>query len=213
MVLIFDMDGVIVDNYAWHLDAFIEFGKRHGLEITKEEFGKYFGSTNHVIMHSLFSKKLTKEETDALADEKESIYRQLYRPFIKPVEGLPEFLKYASNLGIAIALATSAPSANVKFTLESIGLEKYFRLITDSSMIKHGKPDPEIYMLTAAKLEVNPSECMVFEDSVPGILSAQNAGMRVIGVATTHKPEELFMYVNEIIMNFEAAEELFLKNS
>jgi beta-phosphoglucomutase-like phosphatase (HAD superfamily) len=58
---------------------------------------------------------------------------------------------------------------------------------------------------------VKPSECIVFEDSVPGIISAKTAGMRVIGVATTHKSEELLMYVNEIIMNFEAADKLMEK--
>lgn len=208
MVLIFDMDGVIADNYKWHLAAFVEFGKRHGLNITTEEFGKHFGSTNHVIMNSLFNKELSEEEIDALADEKETIYRELYRPFIKPVEGLPAFLEYASSHGIAIALATSAPSANVTFTLEATGLKKYFGVITDSSMVKHGKPDPEIYLLTAMKLGAKPTDCIVFEDSVPGIMAAKNAGMRVIGVATTHKSDELLIYVNEIIMNFEAAAKL-----
>lgn len=212
MVLIFDMDGVIADNYKWHLAAFVEFGNRHGLNITREEFGQHFGSTNHVIMNSLFSKKLSEEEIVELADEKETIYRELYRPFINPVEGLPAFLEYASNHGIAIALATSAPSENVTFTLEATGLKKYFGVITDSSMVKHGKPDPEIYLLTATKLGVKPSECIVFEDSVPGIMAAKNAGMRVIGVATTHKSSELLMYVNEIILNFEAAAELIAES-
>jgi beta-phosphoglucomutase len=211
MVFIFDMDGVIVDNAAWHLDAFVEFGKRHGLNIKKQEFSRYFGSTNHLIMNSLFNNKLTEEEIVALADEKEIIYRDLYRPYIKPVNGLPAFLKYAVNKGITIALASSAPSENVKFTLEATGLEKYFSIITDSSMVKHGKPDPEIYLLSAARLGVKPSDCVVFEDSVAGIISAQKAGMRVIGVATTHKPDELLMYVKEIIMNFEAAEDIISK--
>jgi beta-phosphoglucomutase-like phosphatase (HAD superfamily) len=75
-------------------------------------------------------------------------------------------------------------------------------------MVKHGKPDPEIYLLTAEKLGVKPCDCIVFEDSIAGIQSALSAGMRVIGVATTHKSEELLTYVNEIIMNFEAANRL-----
>jgi len=211
MVFIFDMDGVIVDNAEWHLDAFVEFGKRHGLNITKQEFSRYFGSTNHLIMNALFNNKLTEEEIVALADEKEIIYRDLYRPFIRPVNGLPAFLEYATNKGITIALASSAPSANVKFTLEATGLDRYFSMVTDSSMVKNGKPDPEIYLLSAARLGVKPTDCIVFEDSVAGIISAQKAGMRVIGVATTHKSDELLMYVKEIIMNFEAAEDIISK--
>lgn len=208
MVFIFDMDGVIVDNAAWHLEAFAEFGKRHGLVKTKEEYTKYFGNTNQTIMNSLFNTQLSPDKLVALAEEKETIYRELYRPFIKPVEGLPAFLEYAFNQGIPIALATSAPPDNVDFTLESTGLKKYFSFITDASMVKHGKPDPEIYLLSAAKLGVQPSDCVVFEDSIAGIQSAKNAGMRVIGIATTHKSEELLTYVTEIIMNFEAADTL-----
>ena len=205
MVLIFDMDGVIVDNHKWHLEAWIEFGRRHGLKTTPEEFSASFGSTNHLIMNSLFDGKITEEDILAFGREKEALFRALYRPFIKPVDGLPAFLQYAREKGIPIALATSAPAENVKFTLEATGLEGYFDLITDSSMVSRGKPDPQVYLLTAAKLGVSPSDCIVFEDSVPGIQSATKAGMRVIGVATTHKSAELLMYVTEIIMNFGAA--------
>ena len=211
MVFIFDMDGVIVDNALWHLEAFAEFGKRHRLVQTKEDYTKYFGNTNQTIMNSLFNTQLPSDKLTAFANEKETIYREMYRPFIKPVEGLPAFLEYASASGIPIALATSAPHENVSFTLEATGLLKYFSIISDASMVKLGKPDPEIYLLTAAKLGVQPSECIVFEDSIAGIQSALSAGMRVIGVATTHKSEELILYVNEIIMNFDASDQLIQK--
>ncbi len=206
IALIFDMDGVLVDNHSWHFEAFAEFGKRHGLDIRKEEFSKHFGSTNHVIMSSLFNNTISEAQIAAYGKEKESIYREMYRPFIKPVGGLAAFLKSVSGKGIPIALATSAPHENVKFTLEATGLSNYFGVKTDSSMVTLGKPDPQVYVVTAEKLGVQPADCVVFEDSIPGILSAKNAGMHVIGVATTHKPVELLLYVNEIIMNFDTAE-------
>ncbi len=208
MVLIFDMDGVIVDNHQWHFEAWVDFGRRHNITITKEDFSRHFGSTNQQVMKSLFGDAISGNEIAILSDEKESIYRELYLPHIHPVHGLPEFLKFASGKKVPVALATSAPYENVKFTLEATGLHKYFDVITDSSMVSRGKPDPEVYLTTAAKLGVKPADCIVFEDSVPGILSATHAGMRVIGVATTHKPDELLMYINEIIMNFDAAEKL-----
>ncbi len=210
MVLIFDMDGVVVDNSEWHLKAFAEFGKRHGLNITKQGYSKHFGTTNHMIMNSLFNRQLTNGEIDLLANEKEKIYRDMYVPFIKPAAGLPAFLEYAHNHNIPVALATSAPPENVDFTLNATGLKKYFSILTDSSMVKHGKPDPEIYLLTAAKLGVKPSDCIVFEDSMAGIKSALDAGMRVIGVATTHKPDELLVYVKDVILNFENADKLLV---
>jgi len=206
MVLIFDMDGVIVDNHQWHYEAWVEFGRRHGITITLEDFNRCFGSTNQLVMKTLFGETISENEIRIFADEKETIYREIYLPHIHPVKGLTEFLKFAHDRKIPVAMATSAPYENVKFTLEATGLKKYFDVITDSSMVSHGKPDPEVYLITATKLGVQPADCIVFEDSVPGILSATNAGMRVVGVATTHKPDELIMYVKEIIMNFDAAE-------
>jgi beta-phosphoglucomutase len=208
MVLIFDMDGVIVDNHQWHFEAYIEFGKRHNLKITKEEFGNYFGTSNHFIMKSIFGESITEEDIITFGEEKESIYREMYKPFIRPLQGLPEFLHYASKHNIPVALATAAPAENVKFTLRETGLESNFNVITDASMVSRGKPDPQVYLITAAKLGVQPADCIVFEDSIPGIMAAQNAGMQVIGVSTTHNPEELLKYVDEIIMNFEGAERI-----
>ena len=205
MVLIFDMDGVLVNNHLWHFRAWAEFGRRHGIDITEKEFTKYFGSTNQLVLTSLFGPGITNEEIISMGNEKEAIYREIYRPFIKAVDGLPTFLQSVSDKGIPIALATSAPSENVKFTLEAIGVEKYFNTITDSSMISRGKPDPQVYQITAEKLGVPPAECIVFEDSVPGIQAALNAGMQVIGVATTNDSTELLKYVTKIIKNFEAS--------
>ncbi len=208
MVLIFDMDGVIVDNHQWHFKAYVEFGKRHKLNVSREQFMTYFGLTNRVIMKSMFGDDISEQDIIAFGREKESIYREIYLPFIKPVEGLPEFLQFVSKRRIPLAMATAAPSENVKFTLQATGLEHYFSTITDSSMVSRGKPDPQVYLITAQKLGVQPSECIVFEDSIPGIQAATNAGMQVIGVATTHSADELRGYVNLIIMNFENAEKL-----
>ena len=205
------MDGVLVDNHIWHFEAWREFGRKHGLNITGEEFAKYFGSTNKQVIVSLFGNLLSDGEISAFGNQKEEIYRKMYRPFIKAVDGLLGFLQYVAGQGIPIALATSAPPENVEFTLQATGLKKYFGVITDSSMVSRGKPDPQVYLVTANKLGVHPAECIVFEDSFAGIKSALNAGMRVIAVATTHKSNELLMYSNEIIMNFEASKEVGLE--
>jgi len=208
MVLIFDMDGVIVDNHQWHFKAWVEFGKRHWLRITRTEFDKHVGTTNASILNALFSDKLNSKQVNVLSKEKENIYREIYAPHIQPVSGLPEFLQYASDSGIPIALATSAIAENVDFTLDATGLRKYFAHITDASMVKKGKPDPEIYLKTAKKLDVNPAECIVFEDSIAGIIAAQKAGMFAVGLATSFKASDLLNYVNKIIENFEGADKL-----
>lgn len=210
MALIFDMDGVLVDNHQWHYKAWSEFGFRHGVEITQQDFERYFGSTNQTVLQALFGSELTKTQIKEYSSEKEAIYRELYAPHIQEVKGLRTFLERVRESGLRIALATSAPAENVEFTLRMIGLSDFFSTITDSSKVKNGKPDPEVYLCTAATLGVQPGKCVVFEDSIPGIKSAKSAGMKIIGVATTHKAEDLVKHVNRIIMNFETAWEVIL---
>ena len=207
MVFIFDMDGVIVDNHQFHFDAFVEFGKKHNINLTREGFNPNFGKTNSEIMKAIFGSHINEAEIKALADEKEQLYRDIYKPHIKPAKGLTEFLENAVSRGIPVAMATSAPTENVVYTLAETGLGKYFDMITDSSMVTRGKPDPEVYLKTAERLGVQPSECTVFEDSFAGIEAAKAAGMRVIGLATTHSKAELSGHVKDIFLNFEEISE------
>jgi beta-phosphoglucomutase len=101
------------------------------------------------------------------------------------------FLGNLQESGIIIAMATSAPTENVDFVLDHTGIRKYFRSIIDASMIGVGKPSPEIYLKAAEVLQLPVEACLVFEDSFHGIESARRAGMKVVGVATTHPSEKL----------------------
>ena len=142
-------------------------------------------------MTFVFGPKITEEEIRQYANEKEKMYEVLYRDFIKPVNGLVGFLDLLHSKNIPIAVATSAPPQNVKFVLTAIDVKKYFNIIVDDTEVKKGKPDPEIYLTTAKKLNINPSNCIVFEDSLSGVKSALNAGMKVVAITTTHTKEEL----------------------
>jgi len=90
-----------------------------------------------------------------------------------------------------MAIATSGIQVNIDFLFEHIPIRSYFDVIVNSAHISKGKPDPEIYIKTAELLKVSPAECLVFEDAVVGIQSAKAAGMKVVGVLTTHKAGEL----------------------
>jgi beta-phosphoglucomutase len=100
------------------------------------------------------------------------------------------------------AIATSAPRANVDFTLEKTGTAKYFQVILDESFVSKGKPDPEIYLKTAAALKFTPGNCVVFEDSLSGVKAGKAAGCKVVGVTTTHSRQEL-AETDLVIDNFE----------
>jgi HAD superfamily hydrolase (TIGR01509 family) len=133
---------------------------------------------------------LDDETTRRYADEKEALFRELYTD-VRPLDGLIAFLDKLLDLEIPRAIATSAPRANVDFTLAATGMEKYFPTILDDSFVSRGKPDPEIYLKSAAALEIEPGRCVVLEDSLSGVLAGNRAGCKVVGITTTHTRSEL----------------------
>jgi beta-phosphoglucomutase len=191
IAVIFDMDGVIVNNDVYHFRAWGELCKNYGLDVSPEEVRSWFGNTNHMILRNLFGDSISEEKMIIMGNEKEILYREIYKPHIKALPGLDNFLRELEENDILIAIATSAPTVNVDFVLEHTGIRSCFNQIIDASMIKEGKPSPEIYLKSSEVLNLPVSKCLVFEDSFHGIESARRAGMKVIGVATTHEAVEL----------------------
>jgi len=190
--ILFDMDGVVVDNLPYHVDAWLLFCEKKGIPLTRETFYKELNGMNSKdTFEWFFKRQMTREEVHPLEEEKELIYREFYAPFRKPLEGLVKFLKEIRSSGIKVALATSAGQGNIDFTIDGIGLRDQFDVIVGGAEVTKGKPDPEIYLLAAQKLGVNPANCWVIEDSLQGIKSGQSAGCKVVGITTSHTKEEL----------------------
>ena len=191
IAFIFDMDGVIIDSNPFHKISLKQFCKKYGHDLNEEQLrAKIYGRTNKDWIPNVFG-DLDEKKMRQYADEKEALFRELYKNDIKPLEGIVDFLKQLDQLKIARAIATSAPRANVDFTLSKTGTEKYFPVILDESFVSRGKPDPEIYLKTAAALKFAPGQCIVFEDSLSGVKAGKSAGCKVVGITTTHSREEL----------------------
>ncbi len=189
--VIFDMDGVIIDSNPFHKISLRQFCAQHGYHLSDEELlNKIYGRTNNDWIRNLFG-DLPKERILELGEEKEALFRELYKNEIKPLAGLESFLKLLEARKITKAIGTSAPRSNVDFCLAATRLEKYFETILDQSDVEHGKPNPEIYLKVANRIGFAPKQCIVFEDSLSGVEAAQRAGSKVVGVTTTHSREEL----------------------
>lgn len=190
--VIFDMDGTMVDNTGFHKKAWIEFCKRHGIELAEEDYHmRISGKRNDAIFEILFGKKIEDAEYTKLDEEKEAIYRELYLPNLKQVPGLKKLLNNLKKAGIKTGIATTSPYKNRLMVLEALELNEFFAVIVGGEDTKHGKPHPEIYLKVAEKLGVDPVECLAFEDTPSGVKSAKSAGMVVVGVLTAHTQEEL----------------------
>lgn len=189
--VIFDMDGVIIDSNPFHKISLRQFCEKYGYQLSDQELiDKIYGRTNKEWIPNLFG-TLSHQELVRYEEEKEGMFRELYKNDIKALTGLPEFLINLKNKYIPVAIGTSAPRSNVDYVLSHTGLREYFTTILDESDVEHGKPNPEIYLKVAARLGYEPSRCIVFEDSLSGVESAQRAGAKVVGVATTHSFDEL----------------------
>jgi beta-phosphoglucomutase family hydrolase len=189
---IFDLDGTLIDNNSYHLQSWLQYLKDMNREMSEEEYkARVNGRTNKDVIEYIYQRQMDDEEAMKYAQEKEAIYRKLYAPHIKPVEGLLELLEKLRSLSIPMAIATSGIQVNIDFLFEHIPIRSYFDVIVNSAHITKGKPDPEIYIKTAELLKVSPADCLVFEDAIVGINSAKAAGMKVVGVLTTHTAAEL----------------------
>lgn len=191
--VIFDMDGVLVNNMSVHFEAFAAMAERYNL--TAEEgvdFTHLNGRGNDDIIGALFPPHIIAEKgVEALAAEKEALYREIYAPKIAPVAGLRELLAEIRNAGLRCAVGSSGPRVNVDFVLDKCAIEPYFDVRISGDMVTRCKPDPEIFLTAASRLGIAPEDCLVFEDAKAGIAAAKAAGMKVIALTTTHTREQL----------------------
>ena len=184
--LLFDMDGVLVNNLDIHRQAFAEFFRRYGVERTFDELNRHFGRGNDDIMGDLMPREIVERVgIRELGNQKEAIYREIYAPIITPQAGLVDFLAKSNEHGLLCAVGSSGFKANVDFVLDKCDIRQYFQATVAGDEVTRCKPDPEIYLTAAKHLGIEAKECIVFEDAEAGIEAGKRAGMNVIALATT----------------------------
>ncbi len=184
---LFDMDGTLVDNTPHHIRAFEIFCDRYGVKDWREKLAGVYGMGNDDIMRKIMPAAVIREKgMQALGEEKEAIYREIYAPVIRPLEGLVELLARLREAGIRCAVGSSGCKANVDFVLDKCGIAGAFEACISGDMVARCKPDPDIYLQAAAALQADPADCLIFEDARAGIEAARRAGAgRIVALATT----------------------------
>ncbi|MEG1554146.1 MAG: HAD family phosphatase [Rikenellaceae bacterium] len=188
--VVFDMDGVLVDNTEIHIDAFVIYCKRYGMDMKREMLRPFFGMGNDDIFPAIFNKKFTPSEIAVMAEEKELIYRDIFASKIKPQNGLIKILEDLKAKGIKMAVGSSAMRKNVDFVLDKCGIGGYFDAISCGDMISKAKPDPEVFVLAASLLGVKTTDCVVIEDAFAGVKAARAIGSRVVVLTTTYPRDQ-----------------------
>ena len=201
IAVIFDMDGVICHTNPYHSLAFREFFSLRNLSPTDEEFAQHmFGKSNSYILSHFFNRTVEGKELLELEQEKEGLFRKIYEPHIDPIKGIIAFMDDLKANGVKLGVATSAPYANLELILSKVNIRNKLGSILASEDVKKHKPDPEVYLASAKNLGLSPAQCVVFEDSFSGVSAGLSAGMKVVGVLTSHTKEELppcSFYIND----------------
>ncbi len=186
------MDGVICHTNPFHSQAFDAFFAKRGMQASQEEYANHmYGKPNSYIFSHFLQKEISAEELSELENEKEGLFREIYADQVMAVPGYMEFLAALKSEGFKTGVGTSAPRANMDLILDSLGIRSNMESLMASEDVSSHKPAPEVYLKSASKLSTEPKNCVVFEDSFSGVSAAINAGMKVVGVLTSHTQEEL----------------------
>ncbi len=211
--IIFDFNGTLFFDSHMHYEAWRIFSKKlRGYEFTDKEMReKMFGRTNADIIEYAIRKKPTSEMVEKLAKEKEGWYRQMCldnpETFIL-APGAEKFLDYLKENNIPMTIATMSEWDNVEFYIKEFNLARWFDLekIVYSNGKIPGKPAPDIYKIAANNIGLNPKDCIVVEDAISGINSANAAGIgKIIAIASVESDElyKSIPCINQIIHNFD----------
>lgn len=192
--IIFDMDGTLIDNMMIHHRAWQIRLAQDGHQFSLQDVIEKCHGKNIEILERLFGNDYTLAQRQQLSNEKEEIYRDLIKTELVPLPGLMEVLSYGYENEIPMGIGTAAQYKNVDITLDTLNIRNYFSAIVADTDVTLGKPNPEVFLKVADMLGIDYENALVFEDSPVGALTAQNAGMKVIIMTTTHKAHEFENY-------------------
>ncbi|MDR1613790.1 MAG: HAD family phosphatase [Planctomycetota bacterium] len=195
---VFDLDGVLVDSTPLHFRAWRRAAAERGRELDFGRFRATLGTGNGDTFRSVFGDGWSDRDIAAITGEKERFYRdELARGFV-PVPGASELVAALAGAGWRLAVATSAPTENVRLALGLLPNGELLDARVDASMVARCKPDPEVFLRAAALLDSPPASCVVIEDGIAGLTGARRAGMATLALATTMSRGELLPFADRV---------------
>ena len=187
--VIFDNDGVLVDTEGLSRKSWIIFFKKYNLGLRYFDIKGTIGVTTKERIKFINKKYKRNFDANKQSNEKEQIHKKISKNRIKVFSGIKKLIKDLKYNHIKIAVASSGTKSKIRFNLG--GFLKKFNAIVSCEDITRGKPSPKIFLKAAKKLHLKPSECIVIEDAIKGVVAAKKAGMKCIAVTNTFSRNEL----------------------
>jgi beta-phosphoglucomutase len=183
--VIFDMDGVLVDSYQAHFESWRVMARRYSLDLTEPEFRRTFGRTSREIIRQLWGDRFDDKEIAEFDAGKEQAYREILERNFPEMPGSGELIGKLHAAGFKLAIGSSGPPENIALVQRKLTNGELITVTVTGKEVKHGKPDPEVFLIAASKLNMPPERCAVIEDAPVGIEAARRAGMIAIGLTGT----------------------------
>jgi HAD superfamily hydrolase (TIGR01509 family) len=181
--VLWDLDGTLIDSRDQHWRSWRDTLADEGITVTEAQFATTFGQRNDAILTAWLGPAATPGLIARVGDEKERRFRELVeREGAVLLPGVAEWVTLLGDAGWLQAIASSAPRLNVAVQHAALGLEGRFGTLVSAEDVHRGKPDPQVFLVAAARLGVPTGRCVVVEDAAPGIEAARRAGMPSIGV-------------------------------
>lgn len=196
---LFDLNGTMIDDMQYHITAWYRILNELGAGISMERMKKECYGKNNELLERVFPGRFSEDEKNYMSLEKEKQYQQEYRPQLKLIDGLDIFLKQSDEKNIAMAIGSAAIMFNIDFVLDGLNIRPYFTAIVSADDVQYSKPHPQTYLQCAAKLNLLPQNCIVFEDSPKGVEAAANAGMPSVVITSMHPKEDFESYDNILL--------------
>lgn len=203
---LFDLNGTMVYDMPYHIAAWHKEILALGGQLTLEEMKHQCYGKNDELLERIFPGRFTMEEKIKLGNDKEALYRVEFKPDLKLINGLEDFLATASQHHIKMAIGSAAITENINFVIDNMNIRQFFDAIVSANNVVKSKPHPETFLKCAELLSLEPKDCLVFEDTPKGVECALNAGMKAVVIIGEHTKEEFSKFENVILFTNDYAQ-------
>jgi beta-phosphoglucomutase family hydrolase len=201
---LFDWDGVIIDSARQHEESWKLLARELGQTLPAGHFKSGFGRKNEAIISGILGWASDPAQIQRLSMRKEELYRELViAQGTVPLPGVREFLERLRAAGVPTSIGSSTHRANIETIFAITGLARYFDHVVAAEDVSEGKPNPEVFLVGAAKIGRAPNRCIVFEDALAGLQAAQAGGMCAVAVATTHPVAGLEAWADRVVTQLD----------
>lgn len=189
--VIFDMDGTLLESTEADYRAWEKVFNNYNQQLPFEKYAPMLGVKSADVIRNEIGLRDEQDVKRILKEKFDYFVEYVNENPIKPVFAAETFLKSLAQYPVKIALATSSRKEKMQMVLKQLNFMRYFEAIVTGDEVLNGKPAPDIFLLAAKRLGLNPADCVVIEDGPIGVAAAKSANMKCVAITETHLAEQL----------------------